>query len=196
MSRPDLLFFRFCFLFFSSRRRRESIFFIFMRRFVYVYAFYLYFSQTVPALAPLSVSPPLRASRQLPHGGSQVTIVNSGKVGGKAKKQESLHHRKVSLCLRAYLGSPLRGSWRDAPERGENHKKKSARFHGRSQPAFWPGFGNCIIFVKKKILGRVFQFRKSTSSPRRRGKTCTWRPSRSAPDRRTAVRRLFWWVLQ
>ena len=38
VSRPDLLFFRFCFLFFTPRRRRESIFFIFMRHFVYVYA--------------------------------------------------------------------------------------------------------------------------------------------------------------
>ena len=34
--------------------------------------------------AALSVTGRLRTLRQLPHGGSQVTIVNSGKGGGKA----------------------------------------------------------------------------------------------------------------
>ena len=85
---------------YSAPKAREYIL-IFVCCFMYIYAFYLYFLQSVPALAPLSVSPPLRASRQLPHGGSQVTIVNSGKVGGQAKKQESLPHCKVSLCPRA-----------------------------------------------------------------------------------------------
>ena len=91
---------------YSAPKAREYIL-IFIRRFMYIYAFCFCFLQSVPALTPLSVSPPLRASRQLPRRGSQDTTVNSGKVGGQAKKLESLPHRKVSLCLRAYLGSPM-----------------------------------------------------------------------------------------
>ena len=51
------------------------------------------------------------------------------------------------------------------PERGENHKKKSARFCRRSQPAFQPVFANCIFFVKKNIsAGRQGQYVYFTSS--------------------------------
>ncbi len=73
---------------------------------MHIYAFYLYFLQSVPALAPLSVSPPLRASRQLSRKESQVTIVNSGKVGGQAKEQESLPHHKFLSVYGRNLAPP------------------------------------------------------------------------------------------
>ena len=55
-------------------------------------------------------SPLSGASRQLPHGGSQVTIVNSGKLGGKAELQESLPHHCLPDTYGRTLGSPCGGT--------------------------------------------------------------------------------------
>ena len=153
---------------------------------MYIYAFYLYFLQSVPALAPLSVSPPLRASRQLllrladfcksintfakigalrhsrlpassagrgrcscPRGGSQVTIVNSGKVDGQAKKQESLPHHKFLSVYGRNLAPPW-GSWREAPERGEKQQKEKRPLARALSSGLSAGFYPLYNFCEKE----------------------------------------------
>ena len=60
-------------------------------------------------------------------GGGKCTGVNRGKVCGKAKLQKRLSYHKVSLYLRTYTWLPLRGSWREAPERATKKTPVSGR---------------------------------------------------------------------
>ena len=57
-----------------------------------------------------AVSSAGRASAAQSHGGSQVTIVNSGKVGGQAEFQKSLPHRYLPDTYGRTLGSPCGGT--------------------------------------------------------------------------------------
>ena len=75
---------------------------------------------------------PLRPSAKRwdtsPAGGGKCTGVNRGKVCGKVKPQKRLSYHKVSLYLRACTWLPLRGSWREAPERGAKKRLRGRRF--------------------------------------------------------------------
>ena len=131
VSRPDLLFFRFCFLFFTPRRRRESIFFIFMRSFMYIYAFCLP-SPSRPAAVP----PP-------PQGEASARAPVPAHWAARQGREKSLPHHKVSLFLRAYLGSPCGGAGAKRLRGEKTTKRKAPAFTG----ALGRPFGRVLAIV-------------------------------------------------
>ena len=122
VSRPDLLFFRFCFLFFTSRRRRESIFFIFMHHFMYVYA-----------LSSLSVTACGRATS--PAGGGKRTCVSPGTLGGEARQREKFASPQSFSLFTDVTWLPLRdcaAEARPADETAEAEQGQRSAFCKRA----------------------------------------------------------------
>ena len=104
-----------------------------MRSFLYIHSFLCW---CIGAVLRSPLRPSAKRWDTSPAGGGKCTGVNRGEVCGKAKPQKRLSYHKVSLYLRACTWLPLRGSWREAPERGA----KKRPFPGA--PCI------CIIFVK------------------------------------------------
>ena len=92
----------------------------------FVYSFFLCWCVGAVLRSPLR--PSAKRWDTSPAGGGKCTGVNRGKVCGKARPKKRLSYHKVSLYLRACTWLPLRGSWREAPERGAKKRLRGRRF--------------------------------------------------------------------
>ena len=147
MSRPDLLFFGFCFLFVTSSGSVKCMFGLFIRSFLYIHSFLCW---CVGAVLRFPLRPSAKRWDTSPAGGGKCTGVNRGKVCGKAKSQKRLSYHKVSLYLRACTWLPLRGSWREAPERGEKQQKEKHPLSRALSAGLAAGFCPLYNFCEKE----------------------------------------------
>ena len=123
VSRPDLLFFGFCFLFVSSRRRRESIFLILC----YILCMFMLFC--ILLCAPLSV-PAQSAGTPPPQGEASVPASIAAKfVVRQSRRNVYLTTKHLSIYGRA-LGSPCGGAGAKRL-RGATKKRPLARAPAR-----------------------------------------------------------------
>ena len=137
MSRPDLLFFGFCFLFVTLGGSVKCMFGLFMQSILYIYSFCVGASGRF--CAPLSV-PAQSAGTPPPQGEASVPASIAAKfVVSQSRRNVYLTTKYLSIYGRS-LGSPCGGAGAKRLRGGNKKAPVSGRWHV------------CIFFVKKKIL--------------------------------------------
>ena len=144
------IYYFFVFAFFSLLRAEGArVYFDFRSSFyVYLCVLSLFFAERGGLGTPLRRFAPAPPQGEPSHHRQQRQSWRSGKEIGKFASPQSFPLSTGVTWL------PPWGSWhrvRQRPVTERGAKKKSARFHGRSEPALQPIFCNCMIFLKKNI---------------------------------------------